>query len=142
VKKHIVWLCAVTVVCFAASALYAQTEKPKGDKARTPSAFGKVLKLDKTAKTLTIEERQGRGQDATTKDVTFAYTDETKVVLSAGRGVEPKPATIDDLKVDVRVFIMYKAAEGEGKNPVAVNISIRPEGAGKGGKGGTKPPAE
>ena len=120
---------AGVVVMGLAAGLYAQGGVPReGDKAApVPGAFGKVVKLDQAAKTLTINGKMKREDDA--KDLVFAITDETKVVISAGRGVEPKPATLADVTEGKNVSVVFRAGE-DGKNPTALTIRIRPDGAG------------
>ena len=115
-------LVAALVVVGLAACLYAQG----GDKApaRMPGAFGKVVKVD--GKTLTINGKLKKDDEA--KDLAFTITDETKITIGQGKGVEPKAGTVADLTEGKNVFVMYKAGEGDQKT--ALTISIRPEGAG------------
>ena len=90
---------------------------------RMSMAWGKVVSLDKEAKTLTVSVAK-RGEEA--KETVFAITDETKV-LTAGAS---KPGTLDDVKPGLQVVVMYKPVEGEAK-PIALSIRVTPEGAGR-----------
>ncbi len=111
-------LACVAVLAFA-TGLCAQDEKPKPTTPRLPMAFGKVVSLDKEAKLLTVSVTPRGGGEAT--ETVFALTGETKVILP-GDTREGKPGTLDDVKKDARVLVIYKAAEGDAK---ATALSIR-----------------
>ncbi len=114
---------AGVVVLGLAAGLYAQAPK-EGAKDKLPMAMGKVVKVDATAKTLTIKTMK-RGEEGT--EMTFEITDTTKVAIPG----QDKAGSLADVKVDGRVSVLYKAAEG-GKNPVALSIRVIPEGSGRG----------
>jgi hypothetical protein len=115
VRTRMSLIAGVAVLALAAG-LFAQ-EAPK----RWPMAWGKVVSLDKEAKTLTIEGHMKRGDEAQT--LVFTLTDTTKVMVTGGEGAASRAGTLDDVKTDARVSIMYKAAEGDA-NPVALSIVI------------------
>jgi hypothetical protein len=122
VKTWTTLLACVAVLAFA-TGLCAQDEKPKHDTARVPMAVGKVVSLDKEAKLLTVSVTPRGGGEAT--EAVFAITDATKVILP-GDTREGKPGTLDDVKKDARVLVIYKAAEGDAK-PAALSIRVMGE---------------
>ena len=107
--------CALAITL--ATGLSAQDTKTA---LRMPVAWGTVVSLDKEAKTLTINGRLKRDEEA--KDMVFAVTDDTKVVV-AGEGRETKAGTLDDVKAEKRVSVVYREAAGDAK-PVALSIRI------------------
>ncbi len=116
---------AVAVLALAAG-LYAQEEKPKADAPRMPMAWGTVVSLDKDAKTLTAKVSTKRGEEP--KEMVFAITDETKVLLAGAARGETKPGTLDDVKPEKRVAVIYKAVTDA--KPVALSIRIMGERTG------------
>ena len=128
-KTWTLMLGCVAAVMLAAG-LCAQEARPPHIAVRIPMAWGKVVSLDKEAKTLTIDGRVKREEES--KNMVFSITDETKVLL-AGDGHETKAGTLDDVKPDKRVSVVYKEAVGDAK-PVALSIRImadRPAGEAK-----------
>lgn len=115
-------LACVAVLAFA-TGLWAQDEKPKHDTVRVPMAFGKVVSLDKEAKLLTVSVTPKGGGEAT--ETVFAITGDTKVILP-GDTREGKPGTLDDVKKDARVMVIYKAGEGDAKS-TALSIRVMAE---------------
>ena len=119
-------LLACAVVLAFATGLCAQDEKPKREAPRMLTASGKVVSLDKAAKTLTVSVTPKDGGEA--KETVFAITDKTTVILPGDtRG------TLDDVKTDARVLVVYRAGEGKAKD-TALSIRIMGEGAGGGKK--------
>jgi hypothetical protein len=119
---------ACVVVLAFATGLCAQDEKPKREAPRMLTASGKVVSLDQEAKTLTVSVTPRGGGEAT--ETVFAITDDTKVILP-GDTREGKPGTLNDVKTDARVLVIYKAGEGEAK-PTALSIRVMGERAGGG----------
>ena len=109
-KKCVLWLSVVVVLCFAAGVLFAQ----EGTKERLPQAYGVVKSVDTEAKTIVVTVRKEREGEGT--DTTFQTNEETKIFV----GKEAK--TLADITVGSRVVITYKKAEGEGK---AIAITIK-----------------
>jgi len=118
--KTLTTLAMTVVFAVVTACAWAQHDEPRVSKLST--AWGKVVSLDKEAKTLTALVSTKRGEEP--KETVFALTDETKVIL-AGEGRETKAGTLDDVKADARVVIVYKAGEGDAK-PTALSIRVSP----------------
>lgn len=108
----------ITSNLFAQTETNAPAEKKEAAPAKKPAAIpfrGKLLAVDKTAKTITVEKR------------TFQITSETKIFKG------DKPAVLEDGVLDEAVTGSYKKSE-DGKL-IAGSVYF-------GGKGEAKPKAE
>ena len=104
------WIAAVALVSFVALPLAASAgqaaEQPAGQAAQATSASGELVKVDATAKTLTIKA-DGRDQQ-------FAFNEQTKITGAQGAA---GLATMEGSQVTV----MY------GKDRTATEIRVAPK---------------
>jgi hypothetical protein len=108
-------LAACGVALAFAMGLYAQEDDPR----TWPIAVGRVVSLNKEAKTLTVMTRSTNGRDA--GEFVLAFTDKTTVFRVEGN--EVKPSTLDEVRKDAHVQVLYKPGRPSVK-PLAASIVI------------------
>jgi hypothetical protein len=99
---------AVAVVAGFALATLGNVSQAVAQDKKAKKAFGKLVKIDLKdgVGTITI---QTKTKDGGTMDKTFKVTKETKINKGAGKGKEPTPAAVSDLKQDTTVVVTLSA---------------------------------
>ncbi len=98
-----------------AMGLHAQQEDPRN----WPIEVGRVVSLDKEAKTLTVMSRSTNGRDA--GEMVLAFTDKTTVFRVEGDQV--KPGTLDEVRKGAQVQVLYKPGKPSVR-PLSISIVI------------------
>ena len=117
-RKWIMGLMAVSLLCLTAGLLYAAYAQ----------AFGEIKSIDLDGGRLVVSVRTGR--DTPEKEVTYLIDKDTTVNI----GREKK--ALSDLTEGKRITIVYKEAEKKGGLSTALLINVRGERRRRGGGGG------